>query len=151
MLRPRLLRLLILASLIILSACAGQRFGEIANDDFPLVNTRGENTLLNTAQIQLLFSDVTAYGWRLTDNSELKRYYSGDGRVIDLHPIKGRHEGRWRAVDNQLCTSRDEQHECAVIKRENNRITQYLETTTGKLRKSIDYERFLRGNPEQLE
>lgn len=143
--------LFLLAGLAMLGACAGQRFGEIESHDFPVVSTRGENATLGSTQIELLFSGVTAYGQRLPDHTEFKRYYSRDGRVIDLDPLQGRHEGRWRTMANQLCINWDGRQECAYIKRENHRIGQYRESASGAPQKTISYERFLRGNPEQLE
>lgn len=146
-----LLRLFILAGLAMISACTNQHFGEATDDGIPAIATSGENTVLNTVQLGLLFDGVTAYGRRLSDNTAFKRFYSANGHVIDLHPLEGRREGRWRVVDGELCINWDSWQECALIKRENNRITQYRQSAAGELQKSIHYERFLRGNPEQLE
>ncbi|MGD8514962.1 MAG: hypothetical protein PVF52_05050 [Granulosicoccaceae bacterium] len=144
-------RLLIIASLAIVNACASRPFGEVSSEDFPVVNVRGKNALLDNARISTLFNDVTAYGWYYPGNTTFIRYYGKAGRVIELHTVKGRREGNWRVHSDQLCVNWNGQQECSVIKRENNRIGQYQISATGKLNRIIGYERFLRGNLERLE
>lgn len=147
------LRLALAGIVLLLAGCANHdRPPEPADVEIRrAVDTRGKNGVIAGDELRRLFSDVTAYGELSSDHSQFIRYYAADGRVIDLHPVRGRREGRWQVRDDQLCIRWDGPQNCTRVIRQDNRLLLQQTLTSDATHEAARIERLLRGNPELLQ
>ncbi|GGK78256.1 hypothetical protein [Amphritea balenae] len=105
-----------------------------------------DSGLLNSAELQHLFSNKTVESYNLINGSTSFTYYAEDGHVIQ-HRYWEKRVGRWSIADDKICLSMSGKKEsCRTMQYEGGKYYKYRESSQGEQEKIIRYRQFLVGN-----